>query len=187
MLPEDELIAEARTTKARLVDLSELSDPVTLYMLEYWTRKKGDRPMPSPAEMNFADFARHAARITLIGVEHDPVRFNVRVAGEEVIASLGFNPKGMDVLAFNRKLHGLGNLLQNFYTWLLEERRPAAVKGTQDMLDKSYKSYEALYLPLSSDGERIDRFLDVTVTYQQSLNQHRQSAALRPRGPSVGS
>ena len=55
------------------------------------------------------------------------------------------------------------------------------------MLDKSYKSYEALYLPLSSDGERIDRFLDVTVTYQQSLNQHRQSAALRPRGPSVGS
>jgi len=187
MLPTDELIAEARATKAQLVDLSELSDPVTQYMLQYWMQKKGDRPMPSPAEMNFADFARHASRITLIGVDYDPVRFTVRVAGEEVIASLGFNPKGCDVLTFNGQLPGLGDLLQNFYSWLLSERRPAAVKGTQDMLDKSYKSYEAVYLPLSSDGERIDRFMDVTVTYLKSMNMHRQSAALRPRGPSVGS
>ena len=142
--------------------------------------------MPSPAEMNFADFARHASKITLIGVEHDPVRFTVRVAGEEVIASLGFNPKGEDVRSFNRHLPGLGNLLQNFYAWLVSERRPAAVTGTQDMLGKSHRSYEAIYLPLSSDGERIDRFMDVTVTYLSSTHFRRQQAALRPRVPSGG-
>ncbi|MBO6634460.1 PAS domain-containing protein [Parvibaculum sp.] len=185
MEPTDELIVEAKATKAQLVDLSELSDPVTQYMLRYWMDKKGDRRMPSPDDMNFADFARHSSRITLIGVEHDPQRFTVRLAGEEVIASLGFNPRGRDVLSFNEKLPGLGTLLQGFYAWLLSERRPAAVKGTQDMLDKSYKSYEAVYLPLSNDGERVDRFMDVTVTYLKTLNHRRQSAALRPIGPSV--
>ncbi len=185
MQPTDELIAEAKATKAQLVDLSELSDPVTRYMLRYWMDRKGDRQMPSPDEMNFADFARHSSRITLIGVEPVSQRFTVRLAGEEVIASLGFNPKGRDILSFNEQLPGLGTLLQGFYAWLLSERCPAAVKGTQDMLDKSYKSYEAVYLPLSSDGERVDRFMDVTVTYLKTMNIRRQSAALRPIGPSV--
>ena len=186
MLLTDELVAEAKATKAQVIDLSELSDPVTQYMLQYWMDKKGARPMPLPIEMNFAGFARHAAKITLIGVEHDPLRFPVRLAGEEVIANLGFNPKGRDVLSFNKELPGLGTLLQGFYTWLLLERRPAAVRGTQDMLGKSYRSYEAIYLPLSSDGENIDRFMDVTVTYLESMNLRRQTAALRPRGPFMG-
>ncbi len=186
MLPTDELIAEAKATKAQLVDLSELSDPVTRYMLQYWMDKKGARAMPAPSEMNFADFARHASRITVIGVERDPLRFTVRLAGEEVIASLGFNPKGRDVRTFDEELQGLGTLLHNFYSWLFSERRPAAVKGTQDMLDKSYKSYEAVYLPLSNDGETVDRFMDVTVTYLKTMNRARQSAALRSTRPTTG-
>lgn len=182
MQSKDELIAEAKVTKAQLIELSELSDPITQSMLKYWNEKKGDRLMPSPSDMNFASFARYASKITLIEVDPGP-SFTVRLAGEEVIGSLGFNPKGRELLAFDELLPGLGTMLNGFYSWLLTERRPAAVRGTQHMLDKDYVSYEAIYLPLSSDGENIDRFMDVTVTYLKTMNLHRQSAALQSRGP----
>ncbi len=52
MQPTDELIAEAKATKAQLVDLSELSDPVTRYMWRYRMDRKGERQMPARDEMN---------------------------------------------------------------------------------------------------------------------------------------
>ena len=182
MQPKEELSAEAKATKAHLIDLSELSDPITKQMLQYWVDKRGSRLMPSPADMNFADFARYASKITLIEVAGDAA-MTVRLAGEEVIGSLGFNPRGRELRTFDEELRGLGALLHGFYSWLLTERRPAAVRGTQYMLGKSYVSYEAIYLPLSSDGENIDRFMDVTVTYLRSMNVQRRFAALDARGP----
>lgn len=177
----EELIAEANATRTRFIRLSELSDPVTRGMLELWTRKKDDRLMPSPSDLNIAEFARFAPKIFILQVERDPFDLTFRLVGEEVIANFGFNPKGRRVVTLDEELPGLGTLLHEFFRWIVSERRPVGAGGTQDFVDKSYNNYEAVYLPFSADGEHVDRVLAATSYSSNSTSLRRQQAALLPR------
>lgn len=180
MLTREEMIETAKATTTRFIRLSELADPMTTFMLRYWTAKKGDRPMPSPADMNLADFARHAPKIFMVQVERDPFDLTFRLVGEDVIANFGFNPKGRTLLSLNTELPGLGTLLHEFFKWIAAERRPVGAGGTQDMVDKSYNNYEAIYLPLSSDGEHVDRIVAATVYYSNTASKDRWTSASLP-------
>lgn len=183
MPSREELIAEANAVKTRFIRLSELSDPVTTFMLRYWTEKKGDRLMPSPSDMNFVDFARYAPKIFVVEVEQVSSDLSFRLVGEDVIANLGFNPKGRSLLSLNSDVPGLGSLLNEFFKWIASQRRAVGAGGTQDFVDKGYNNYEAVYLPLSTDGEHVDRILAVTAYYSNRPNVNRREAALKPRSP----
>lgn len=177
----EELIAEAKATETRFIRLSEFSDPVTRGMLDYWTRKKGDRLMPSPADLNIAEFARYAPKIFVLQVERKPFDLTFRLVGEDVIANFGFNPKGRRVLSLEDELPGLGAMLHEFFRWIVSERRPVGAGGTQELVDKIYNNYEAVYLPFSTDGEHVDRVLAATSYYSNGTSLRRQQAALLPR------
>jgi hypothetical protein len=177
----EEMIEAARATTTRFIRLSALEDPMTKFMLDYWTAKKGDRLMPAPTDMNLADFARHASKIFMIQVDHEPFDLSFRLVGEEVISNFGFNPKGRSLISLDRELPGLGTLLHEFYKWMVSVRRPVGAGGTQDLVDKSYNNYEAIYLPLSQDGERVDRILAATVYYQNATSVNQRTVTTLPR------
>jgi hypothetical protein len=181
MATKEEMIKAARATTTRFIRLSELEDPMTKFMLNYWTEKKGDRLMPAPADMNLGEFARHASKIFVVQVDRDPFDLSFRLVGEDVISNFGFNPKGRTLLSLNTELPGLGTLLHEFFTWMVSERRAVGTGGTQDMVDKSYNNYEAIYLPLSQDGEQVDRILAATVYYSNSAREERPTTAAQPR------
>ncbi len=122
MLTREEMIETAKATTTRFVRLSEFADPMTTFMLCYWKEKKGDRPMPLPADMNLADFARHAPKIFMVQVKRDPFDLTFRLVGEDVIANFGFNPKGRTLRSLNVELPGLGTLLHEFFKWTAAER-----------------------------------------------------------------
>ncbi|MBX3490831.1 PAS domain-containing protein [Parvibaculum sp.] len=168
MTTREEMIEAARATTTRFIRLSELADPMTKFMLDYWTLKKGDRPMPALADLNLADFARYAPKILIVQVDRDPFELTFRLVGEDVIANFGFNPKGRSLLSLNEELPGLGTLLHEFFKWVVTARRAVGAGGTQDLVDRSYNNYEAIYLPLSSDGEHVDRIIAATVYYSNT-------------------
>ncbi|MEQ8283468.1 MAG: PAS domain-containing protein [Parvibaculum sp.] len=179
MLTREEMIETAKATTTRFVRLSEFADPMTTFMLCYWKEKKGDRPMPLPADMNLADFARHAPKIFMVQVKRDPFDLTFRLVGEDVIANFGFNPKGRTLRSRNVELPGLGTLLHEFFKWTAAERRPVGAGGTQDTVHKSY-NYEAVYLPLSSDGEHVDRIIAATVCYSNTGMKERWTSVSLP-------
>lgn len=179
MSTREEIIDAARATMTRFIRLSDLGDPMTTFMLRYWSDKKGDRLMPSPADMNFVEFARHAPKIFLVQVNHDPFDLYFRLVGEDVIASFGFNPKNRPLLSIDAELPGVGTLLHEFFKWITLERRPVGAGGTQELFDKSYNNYEAVYLPLSEDGERVDRILAATISC--SNVEDRRAVSRAPR------
>lgn len=182
MPSREQLIAGANATQTHFIRLSELSDPVTTFMLRYWTAKKGDRRMPSPSDLSLGEFARYAPKIFTVQVQHEPYDLFFRLVGEDVITNFGFNPKSRALRSLDKELPGVGSLLHQFFGWVAQEGRPIGAGGTQELVDKSYNDYEAVYLPLSEDGVRVDRILAATSYFSNRSSTYRQDAVLRPFG-----
>lgn len=184
MSTNEEMIEAARATTTRFIRLSELEDPMNRFMLNYWTDKKGDRRMPALTDMNLADFARYAPKIFMVEVHHDPFDLTFRLVGEDVISNFGFNPKSRSLRSLNKELPGLGTLLHEFFKWIASEPRAVGAGGQQDLVEKSYNNYEAIYLPLSSDGERVDRIIAATAYYSNTGKKERWTTTSLPHIPS---
>lgn len=153
----------ARRHKAtQRVELSALTQPETIRALAYWREKCAGRPLPAPRDINPAEIHRLLPFSAMVDVVGPPLDFVPRLIGEATIAAHGVNLTGVPVSALDPSAGQFRNDLFAFLAELCEQRSPAAVAGTLHWIDRSYRSFEAIYLPLSSDGERVDRIFTVT-------------------------
>lgn len=141
----------------------QVSDPVIALALAEWHRLRGDRPMPSPGDIDPLDLPRHLLpHILLLDVEHVPVRrFRWRLIGTHTTAALGRDATGRywDELYTGRALAAM--LLGP--QWVLEHRRPVRVLGTAVYGDRGKVRSESIDLPLSRDGTAVDRVLIASI------------------------
>jgi hypothetical protein len=158
----EDLIARAGASNAGLRKLRDLTDPMVLEILNYWYAKRGDRRMPRPQDMDPVDFARHMPNLMMIQVDYDPIRLTYRLIGEEVAHVHGSNHRGREVRDIDDKHPNLGSLLHELYSAVAMLRRPVGVGGGLEFMGRGHMSFEAAYMPLSSDGERADRIFTVT-------------------------
>jgi hypothetical protein len=161
----DSLIAAAGASGAGLRKLRDLRDPVVLEILNYWYAKRGARKMPSPKDIDPVDFARHMPHLMMIQVDYDPFRLTYRLIGEEVAHSHGINLRGHPVTDANEHTPNLGTVLHELYKAVATLRRPIGVGGAMEFGGRGHMTFEAAYMPLSTDGECTDRIFTVT-SYQ---------------------
>ncbi len=62
--------------------------------LAYWNSRRGDRAMPTRADLDPADIKRLLPHVVLIDVLHDPLDFRFRLLGTEVDRIVRANPLG---------------------------------------------------------------------------------------------
>ena len=145
--------------EATLIRLKDLTDPVVLFMLDYWKTKKGDRVMPSPDDMNPVDFARLMPHLQMIQVHWDPFDLSYRLLGEEIADVHGGNYRGRRVLDLNEVSDSFGSMMFELFRMVALDKRAYAAGGTLASLGRGYTRFQGVYMPLSFDGERTDRLV----------------------------
>ncbi|HYC01898.1 MAG TPA: PAS domain-containing protein [Azospirillaceae bacterium] len=142
------------------VPLSDLRAPLEAplpRLLDYWETKRGGRAMPSWAGMDPLDFSYMLGRVSLVEVHHGtPMRFRYRVVATTLSLQLGYEMTGRftdDIPEAQVRAY-----VEAQYRQLVEARVPL-VDGGERVLDGRRWNHQCLYLPLSSDGESVDRLL----------------------------
>lgn len=157
-----QLIAGAGAEKAGFRRLRDLRETVPIAMLDYWTRKRGDRLMPRPDEMDPVEFPALLPNIIVLKIAYDPFEITYRLMGEETIQANGGNFRGRTVTSLDEVRPFFGSMLFEFYKWVALARRPVGAGGSMEFAGRGFMNFEAVYLPLSMDGERTDRIFGAT-------------------------
>lgn len=126
--------------------------------LAYWQAKRGARPMPSRRDLDPPFEIPHLLpQLVLIEVGRDPLDFRYRLVGTAVTRCAGRDPTGM-------RFADLPHRQPGSRAWAAALR--VATEGKPLLADRAYVGPDPdmpacrdLYLPLSSDGERVDMIL----------------------------
>jgi hypothetical protein len=144
------------TVRAVELDIDCKRYPEIDFVLAYWREKKGDRTFPSRADIDPLEFAKMLPRVMMVEVSYDPLEFRYRVAGTGLFAMHGQELTGK--LARELDPPEFGALIHGHYVEVITRRVP--ILHLIDLtLDFLATSYARLILPLSSDGQVIDRLV----------------------------
>lgn len=132
-------------------------DPVLFQILDYWKGKRGERDMPGRADIDPVEMRAFLGNIIIIDVERDPFRLRYRLIGTRITALMGRDSTGKYYDEIYDK--GLLSSIYRSFEWIFEHRRPLRTYGEAFYADRNFYEYETLNLPLSSDGEVIDKIL----------------------------
>jgi hypothetical protein len=141
-------VAEARFT-------TELRDPDLCALYEYWNARRGDRPMPRRADIDPMAIPKLLPHIMMYNVLPDGEGYTIRLVGEAVVGFVGRNATGQPAGAALPPRAAA--LLHEILDEVTTQRLPRFRAGTAHWQpDKSYRAFEACFLPLSARGEGVD-------------------------------
>jgi len=142
--------AETASIAARVQD-SQLR---RLY--EYWRNKKGTRRLPSRRDIDPLDFAYVLGRVMLLDVLGDPLRFWVRVHGTDMVRRAGYDLTGK--LIDDLPITDYRDYVRERCEGLVRTGEPLVVHHNRS-IDSRVRTYEALWLPFSDDGQNVTMLL----------------------------
>jgi hypothetical protein len=129
-------------------------------LLRYWKRLRGTRAFPSWTEIDPGDIKPILPHVLVVGIEQAPFRALYRLVGTEIVrfAKFDFTGHYADSLNFQDDAE---EDWTRFYRAVVDARQPGlgllywATEGTLR------RWIEFMILPLSSDGETIDRCISI--------------------------
>lgn len=137
-------------TKNFTVD--DLPNSILRNIYQYWINIKGERSMPSRADLNPADIVKLLPHINLIDVEHETGRYKMRLIGTETVKAMGLDVTGKYLDEFPL----IEQVLKKNYAWLVREKCPYINFDKLKWSSKSFMEYYALGLPLSQNGKDVN-------------------------------
>jgi len=141
-------------------------DTALLAIHRYWEGKRAGRTFPRRADIDPIELARHLPNIVLIDVEQHPLRLRYRLIGTAITQAMQRDSTGK----YYDEIYPeeiLGGIYQSF-RWMIDHRRPLRTHGEAFYPDRNFYEYEALNLPLATDGEDIDMVLGGLVFHSKT-------------------
>ena len=136
------------------------ADPRLRQVYDYWQQKRGTRAMPARRDIEPMELKAVLPQLILVDVEEGP-RFRYRLFGTAVVEAFGSDPTGKyidEVMVGAYK-----DFLLGLYNDMLASKKPiysTSIYGTK----RDTKLWtQRLMLPLSSDGQAVDKVLAVQV------------------------
>lgn len=141
---------------ARFLDAP--ADPELAAFLALWEKRRGARAMPARADFDPGDFGRLLPNIALFDVEAGSGAFRTRLVGQEIVEFLGRNPKGEPPSASFTPEGGA--MFERILGRVAQDKKPVFRTGDAYWsARRSYRKFEACFLPLSADGETVNMIL----------------------------
>ncbi len=144
------------------IALSDLRNPAVCEALETWQRLRGERRMPSRADMSprvMRGFLKYMALLQVLDEGRD---FRFRVAGDAVNLQQGMPLQGMSTADIDARIPGYGSQLRRLYQRVLRRREVLAYRGLYFRPgDQHTFSHEFIMAPLGDDGETMDHLIVV--------------------------
>ncbi len=132
----------------------QVRHPRLLELLDYWLKLRGGRRLPRKSEFDPAAVPRLLANLMLKEVQHDPLRFRIRLEGEQVSAARGFGATGR---FFDEP--GVVVLKDDAlaaYAEMVADCRPRYSDGAFSYKDGRAGRLYRLALPFSGEGQTVD-------------------------------
>lgn len=136
----------------------QIEDELLRRLLDDWDRWRGDRELPARRDFTPETIRYLLGDVILLDVEAEPLRFRYRLIGTNVTGRWR-----MDLTGHYLDQHpdpAFRALIIPFNRQIVETRRPARIRfDLYSEHSRKLINYEALHLPLSADGMRIDMLL----------------------------
>ncbi len=132
--------------------VDDLPNSILQNIYQYWLDMKGERSMPSRADLNPVEIVKLLPHISLVDVEHETGRYKMRLIGTETVKAMGLDVTGKYLDEFPL----IEQILKKNYNWLIKEKRPYINFDKLKWSSKSFMDYYALGLPLSRNGKDVD-------------------------------
>lgn len=152
------------------VDVSKAGLPKPLAQLySYWQEKRGDRLMPSRADINPVEmqaFLPHTMLIDVLTDAQGELRFKTRLIGTHIVAGFGGDLTGKyidEIEVIDQRDVLIGACLYSVIN-----KKPAYLCGKLRLVaSDEFVAFERLGVPLSSDDENVNMLL-VAASVQRS-------------------
>ena len=133
-----------------------ISNPILRQVYAYWTAKRGARVFPARADIDPLEFRFALGHVSLVDVLCNPLRFRYRLVSTALTGRLGYEMTGK--MTSEIPEFGIREYVTSRYTDMLQRAAPTHEEG-DILLDGKLWRFEAIYLPLSSDGMSIDMIM----------------------------
>jgi len=136
--------------------LATITDDALRRLYQYWNEKRGSRRFPARRDIDPLDFAYVLGWVTLVDVTYNPTRFRFRLYGSELAHRTGLDLTG--TYADQHPNREFGAMLQRSWREVVDRGEPVCVRYDL-VVDNRQQPWEALRMPMSSDGKTIDMLL----------------------------
>jgi len=154
----DKQAAQQRVRTA--IALGELRNPIVCEALANWQRLRGERRMPSRADMTpraMRGFLKYTALLQVVDGD-----FRFRVVGDAVIVQQSLPLQGITTADIDARIPGYGSQLRRAYARVIRRRETLTYRGLYFRpADQHTFSHEAIMAPLGDDGETPDHLIVV--------------------------
>ncbi|MBI1330548.1 MAG: PAS domain-containing protein [Alphaproteobacteria bacterium] len=158
-----------------------LEHPTLAFLHEYWHRKRGQRVMPSRKDIIPSEIKEHLGWVIMIDVLPGMTDFRYRLIGTLVTQYFGWDATGKTISeAWDKQSREAVNNVYKLLRSISESRMVMSVSGDTDWGDIGLEPFQSIYLPLSDDGENVDRILHAFVFNEAEVLLARQIAREKP-------
>jgi hypothetical protein len=156
-LNPDAVLWELPNRRLELDSSLAFADRNLAEIVAYWDCMRGDRAMPTLADLNPLDLVQHLGWIVLTDVSRAPMRFRYRLVGSEITRRLGRDSTGeyLDELYRAEQYEGLTTSMR----WVVTHRRPMRAAGRLWVSPHEWLAFETVDVPLAADGMHINVIL----------------------------
>lgn len=143
----------------------EIAGAQLAHLLHYWRSKGGGDRIPARADIDPVELGRHLGHLYMIDVLSSPPCFRYRLVGVDIALAIGADPTGL----FVDEAMGCEALPDDRETleWIVAEAAPLRLSGRTRLPARAAVDFEALKLPLASDGKHVDMIL-CSVRFEES-------------------
>jgi len=157
------------------IDPKELKHPTLAFLRDYWNEARGSRAMPSRADIRPAALKDHLGWIVMIDVLPDDFRY--RLIGTLITEYFFWDATGKTVReAFAKQPAIVCDAVLGVYRCVVESRVPVRAYGDMGWAGKGIEACEAVYLPLSDDGNSVNMILQAFVFDEKAVLNARRVA-----------
>lgn len=163
---------KSRSTPALIKPVDALEQAQTKTALAFWQSHARQGSLPHTNLIDPSALRDLLPNIVLIDViwpdgnQDDvavPQDFRYRLIGGHSAETHDANLTGTLVSDLSRFGESYSEVMMGFYRSICGQKAPVAAGGTLAIIGKGYRDFEAVYLPFTESGKRVDRLMAAVV------------------------
>jgi hypothetical protein len=159
------------------INPAALENETLAFLHRYWDAKRGDRAMPSRADIKASELKEHLGWIMLMEVLPGFVDFRYKLIGTLVTQYFLGDSTGLTVTeAFQKENNASGKAVAAMFRKCARDRCIVRSFGNAGWIGKGFEEFDCLSLPLSDDGESANMILHAFVFDKPSVLLAREVA-----------
>lgn len=156
---------------------TDLANPTLAFLRAYWDEKRAGRPMPSRGDIRVPDLREHLPWVMLVEVVDGMKDFRYRLVGTLVTQYFLEDGTGKTVKeAFASQGEPTVKAVEAMFRKTARDRMPMRAHGHAGWIAADFEAFDAIYLPLSDDGETVNMILHAFVFDRSSVLMAREIA-----------